>query len=61
MFDIVHALDNCANTTAGPDGVSFATIKKNFHLIKYPLLVIFQQSLSQGKLPTLWKRAAIIP
>ena len=35
MFDIIHALDNCANTAAGPNGVYFATVKQIFHLIKY--------------------------
>ena len=61
MSHIVLALDNCANTAADPDRVSFATIKQIFHLNKYTLFVIFQQSLSQGKFPTLWKRANVIP
>ena len=61
MFDIVHAFGNCANTASCPNSVPCATIKQILYLIKHPLLVIFQQSLSQGKFLNLWKRANVIP
>jgi hypothetical protein len=50
--DIRVALAQCPNTAAGPDGVSFAILKAVSDVIMLPLLVIFQQSLSQGKFPS---------
>lgn len=61
MHDIKTALHSCSNSAAGPDGISFAIIKSVAPSISYPLLIIYQQSLKQGKFPTMWKHAKIVP
>jgi len=49
------------NKSAGPDGIS-AYILKNFADELTPVwLPIFQQSLDTGSVPSLWKRAVIVP
>ena len=53
--DVVYALQSCANTAAGPDGVNFSTIEIRAPSILLPLQIIFQQSLTQGKFPSSWK------
>ena len=51
----------CPRKSAGPDGIS-AYILKNFADELTPVwLPIFQQSLDTGIVPSLWKRAVIIP
>jgi ribonuclease P/MRP protein subunit RPP40 len=40
---------------------SFAMLKAVADVIMLPLLVIFQQSLSQGKFPSSWKKAKVVP
>lgn len=59
--DVTEALQSCANSAAGPDGVSFTTIKKLANVLAAPLTIIFQQSLAQGLFPTKWKMANVIP
>jgi hypothetical protein len=59
--DIKEALTRCADTTAGPDSFSYKLIKRCFHELLKPLVIIFQQSLVQGIFPTSWKTANITP
>ena len=59
--DVKVALSRCANTAAGPDGFSFALIKRCFSVLLKPILIIFQQSLAQGKFPGMWKEANVMP
>jgi hypothetical protein len=59
--DIRIALAQCPNTAASPDGVSFAMLKAVSDVIMLSLLIIFQQSLSQGEFPSSWKKAKVFP
>ena len=45
--DIKLALARCANSSAGPDGVSFKLIQAISAKLTLLLLIIYQQSLSQ--------------
>ena len=54
-------ISSCLYSSAGPDGFSMATIKKITYAICRPLLIIFQNSLFQGKFSAVWKLAHIAP
>jgi hypothetical protein len=58
---VKSSLAHFANSAAGPDKISFKTIKSIIMQIIQPLTIIYQQSLSQGKFPTLWKNAIVVP
>ena len=60
-FTIRKTLRSCRNTAAGPDGYSMKLIKQIINYISRPLLTIYQNSLNQGKFPSIWKRALIVP
>ena len=47
--DIKLALACCANLSAGPDGISFKLSRAISAKLKLPQLIIYQQSLLQGK------------
>ena len=59
--DILRILKYCPNTAAGPYGFSFALIKELIKFIIYPLTIIFQNLLFQGKFPSLWKLTYLKP
>ena len=59
--DVIRAIRSSSNSAAGQDGYSNQMIKLLEPSIKYPLLVIFQQSLYNGKFPWAWKEAKIFP
>lgn len=48
-------------TAVGPDGIHPRVLKSCAPVLAYPLTVIFQRSLNEGKLPILWKKSIIIP
>ena len=45
----------------GPDGIPAILLKNTADFISKPLSIIFNQSLSEGKLPSIWKTANVIP
>ena len=59
--DVMAALACCANSAAVPDGVSFRLVKKVSAEILLPLTAVFQQSLFQGKFPTMSKCENVVP
>ena len=61
VSDVIAAIKRSANSCAGFDGLSFKTIKEVVSEILSPLTIICQQSLSQGKFPTEWKCAKVVP
>ena len=50
-----------AKTSNGPDGMSNHLLKSLVNVIKYPLCIIFNKSLSLGIFPDLLKLARVIP
>lgn len=49
------------NKGAGPDGLPPIFLKSCVDSIYYPLLIIFNKSLSEGIFPSVWKRAQVVP
>ena len=58
---IKHATASNANTAAGPDGVSFSTIKEITLCILLPFMITSQQPFAQGIFPASLKSAKAIP
>lgn len=44
-----------------PDGISYRTLRECAEQLLLPLLLVFQNSLSKGKLPKPWKMSNITP
>ena len=61
--DLVRAiLDSIpVNKACGPDGISARIIRECSNALSVPLAKICDLSLRQGVLPSLWKRANIVP
>ena len=53
------ALDT--NSAMGPDGIHPAVLKNCAPSLAYPLSIIFNRSLEEGKVPQAWKRSIIVP
>ena len=49
------------NKSPGPDGIHPRILKELMEELVMPLTLIFQKSISSGKLPTAWKDGHIIP
>ena len=56
---LLNAID--PSTAMGPDGIHPHILKSCSSSLSYPLTIIFQKSLSEGRLPLLWKSSTIIP
>jgi len=50
-----------ANTSCGPDGLPPNLQKKLAAQIAFPLSVLFNNSMSMGKIPHQWRRAIVTP
>ena len=61
MLNLRRVVSSSRNTASVPGGFSMAMIKQLFHCICYPLIVICQQLLFNGKFPAVWKLAHIVP
>ena len=60
--DVIHSLRFIKiGKACGPDMVIAKVIKSCMEQIVNPLLVLFQDSIDQGIVPTLWKMSEIIP
>ncbi len=60
--DILEAVNNInVNKAPGPDKISPRILKEVKKAINRPFLIIFSESLRQGKVPTDWKFANVIP
>ena len=56
------ALDNSkVNKATRPDRIPPWVLKECTHLLAAPVTAIFDSSLREGVLPTLWKTATVIP
>ena len=49
------------NKSMGPDGIPASLLKNKASSIAKPLTMIFNKSLTEGKLPKIWKLANVIP
>ena len=61
LSELEEVLHRLKDTTPGDDTVCNAMIKNVPLATKYLLLRLFNQSFSEGKLPTRWKMAKIVP
>ena len=59
VFDLLVALD--VSKASGPDGISARMLKYTAASIAPSLTKLFNVSLATGNLPSVWKRASIIP
>lgn len=49
------------NKSTGPDGLPPALFKNCASTLTYPLYIIMNSSLVEGKMPTKWKMASVVP
>lgn len=62
LNDIINALKNMKNKMSlGPDGVPAFFIKKCVNTISKPLLLLFNLSLKNGCMPSIWKKSFVTP
>ncbi len=58
---VYNALRNVSNSSAGPDDLPGCLFRNLAAELTPPLVIIFQQSFFLGKLPEMWKLAAVKP
>ncbi len=49
------------NQSTGPDDVSPRVLKECSDQLEYPITLLFNKSLPQGRLPSAWKKANVTP
>ena len=49
------------NKAPGPDGLHPRLLKNRANTLTRPLFLIYSQSLKNGKIPSEWKKANIMP
>ncbi len=49
------------NNTTGPDDISPRVLKECSDQLEYPITLLFNKSLAQGRIPGAWKKANITP
>ncbi len=49
------------NKSTGPDNISPRVLKECSDQLEYPLTLLFNKSLAQGRIPGAWKKANITP
>lgn len=60
--DVYEAISNLKNSTSrSPDSIPAIFLKKAMQPLLKPLSMLYNISLSQSKVPQLWKRALVIP
>ena len=60
--DIIKALNSLnPNKSPGPDEIHPLLLKNLAVPLAYPLMLIFNKTLSQGKIPSIWKVAEVVP
>jgi len=59
--EVWRLLERIKSNAVGPDNVPGNIYKTFSEFLVEPLTILFNRSLSEGKLPTLWKCANIIP
>ena len=60
--DVLHTIEKIkVNKTPGPDKISPRILKEVKHQISKPLSILFNKSLTVGKVPSDWKRANVTP
>jgi hypothetical protein len=59
--DVKHLLRQTHSSAAGPDGYPGLVLSTLAEELAYPLLIIFQQSLYQCRVPAAWKETLVTP
>jgi len=59
IFKIIKSLKN--GKAPGPDGITSTMLKHTAAQVAFPLSLIFNISLDEGKVPDDWKRANVVP
>ena len=61
-YQILRAISKIKNNSSpGYDGLPPTVFKNLKHVLTFPLLQIFNASITKGELPTAWKNAIIVP
>ncbi len=59
IFELINKLKS--GKAPGPDGITSTMLKLTVGQITKPLTILFNLSLSEGKIPDDWKRANVVP
>lgn len=59
MFEALNSLN--VNKSQGPDGIHPKLLKELAQELSYPLKLLFDKSLKEGKIPNQWKEAEVRP
>ena len=59
IFDLINHLQS--GKAPGPDGITSTMLKLTAGQVALPLTLLFNLSLSKGKIPDDWKRANVVP
>ena len=59
IFKIIRSLKN--GKAPGPDGITSTMLKHTAAQVAFPLSLIFNISLDEGKIPDDWKKANVVP
>ena len=61
-YEVLKIIKSLKNGKApGPDGITFTMLKHTAAQVAFPLALIFNISLTEGKIPDDWKRANVVP
>jgi hypothetical protein len=61
LLELQTAIKNSKNTSTGPDNIHYEFLKDMPYLPLLVVLDIFNKIWESGKVPVIWKEAAIIP
>jgi hypothetical protein len=59
IFELINKLKS--GKAPGPDGITSTMLKLTVGQVVKPLTILFNRSLSEGKMPDDWKRANVVP
>jgi hypothetical protein len=60
-YQVADHLERIKSFAIGPDGISGVIFKQHAVFLAEPLCILFNKSISQHKIPSLWKCATVIP
>ncbi len=60
-MDVFNAIAEFRSSSAGPDGIDAKFVKLAAHVLMYPLVDLFNLSLSTCSIPSIWKCACVTP
>jgi hypothetical protein len=60
-FEVYISLSRITSFAVGPDNISGLVFKKFSEFLADPLAIIFNKSILQNKIPSIWKMAYVVP